>query len=187
MRTAAQTVEESRRTTIGYAATLIGITVAIILVMKWMTGDVDFCRGVFRGLINGSVSVQREIDWAHLQAVGSDVGQAYRQFRLDSDRINYRANFIRAFAQGFQRTGGTLQAFTNWRVVDRQPDVVTIAADYRAKGKTLLFKIPASGRKRLLALAWLDQPGTASTSPKEDTSCCEGAKALLQTPSATSE
>ena len=170
------------RTTIGYGLVAGAVTLAILLALKSTTREVDFCRSVFRGLVNGSPSVERKIDWEHLQAVGTDVGKEYRLFRLDSDRTNYRANFIGSFSRGFRLVGGSFGAFVKWRVAEKGPETVTVAADYPLKSKTLLFVIPASGEPKLLGLHWSDETGTtaaasapaAPTPAADDGVCCQG-------------
>ena len=163
----------------GYAAGMAAIALAIMFAWKLTTRDVDFCRAVFRGLVAGRPSVAQRIDWEHLQAVGADVGKEYRLFRLEKDRVNYRANFITAFSRAFKLTGGTFGGFVKWQVVDRQPETVTIAAEYPLRSKTLLFVIPARGERKLLAVRWSDQSAPAVT---RDGPGPEPAAATVQAP-----
>lgn len=140
-----------------YVAGVFAVALAIMLALKFASRDVDFCKALFRELVNAKPKVAEKIDWEQLKAVGRDVGAEYRLFRLDKDRDDYKANFISGFAQGFRMSGGSFAAFTRWRVVDKDEEALTVAADYPLKSKTLLFVVPAEGEKKLLALNWSDE------------------------------
>ena len=178
------------RTTAGYAAGVVAIALLIMLVLKSTSQEVDFCRRIFKGFVKGNVTIEKQIDWEHLQAVGTDVGKEYRLFRLEKDRVDYKNNFILAFAQAFRLSGGSFNSFVKWRVIDRKPEVITVAADYPLKDKTLLFDISASGKERkLLGLRWSDQQevlAPATTEPAaqpqpEAKPCCEASEQPAET------
>lgn len=179
--------DSDRRTTVINMAIILSIALAIMLALKWTSRDVDFSRKVFKGIVNGDVMVEKQIDWPQFQAVGADVGKEYRLFRLEKDRVDYKSKFIQAFSLALRLSGRKFGDFVHWRVSDRQPDMVTVAADYPVKKKTLLFLISADEHNRkLLGLRWSDQvdaPVQAASEPasglqqQEEKPCCEGQQA----------
>ena len=142
---------------LGYVIVTMAFVAALVFGLKWLRRDVEFCRSVFRGLVNGSASVEQHIDWEHLRGLNVDVGATYTKLSTPLDRTQYREKFVEAFSKGFQLTGARSSSFVNWRVADRQADTITVAADYPSKKKTLLFVIPSVGTKRIEAIRWLGQ------------------------------
>lgn len=113
--------------------------------------EVRVCRRIFTGLVKGEPAVRGLIDWEHLRALGADVGAAYTaQLANAEERQGYEEAFIKSFANGFRQAQASAKGFTNWRV---QPDG-SVAADYRAKGKTLIFRLSGAPKPRLQELAW---------------------------------
>ncbi len=137
------------------AGSIILVILAIacaIVVTRWSSHEVGFCRSTFTTLASGQTSAHRLIDWSHLQALDINVGATYRGLPNDAARRDYERAFIRNFAIQFQQAGGTPAGLTNWRLQARTPARVTVAAD--TKQKTLLLSIPASGTKKLVAIQW---------------------------------
>ena len=142
---------------LGYVVVTMTAMGALLFGIKWLHRDVEFCRSVFRGLAHGRAAVQQHIDWEHLKAVGVDVGATYTGLPSDLERERYRQTFVLAFSRGFELTGARATNFVNWRVAERQPDTITVAADYPLTKQTLLFVIPSAGTKRIGAIRWVGQ------------------------------
>ncbi len=134
------------------------VTIAVVTIAAglWQgrVSDVEFCRRTFQALGTGAPSVQSRIEWERLTALGIDVGAAYRGLPSDQERRQYRAAFVANFSNGFQQTGASASHFVRWRVEERTPERVTVAADYPAKGQTLLLGVSARGKKRLQVIQW---------------------------------
>jgi len=124
------------------------------MVMQRHHGHVTFCQGLLRGLIHGQQSVSSQIDWAHLKALGFDVGAHYTALPNDQERTKYRQAFVVGFANGFSQVGGRPTIFSRWRVLSHEDGRIVVAAHYEAKHKTLLMTLPASGKPQLEALQW---------------------------------
>lgn len=116
--------------------------------------DAKFAYRVFSGLARGDQEVDPLIDWEHLHTVGVDIGEHYRMHTTEQQRPSYRRMFILSYANGFKQSGARPNSFTNWRVVGRDGTIVTIAADHRSMGKTLLLMVRAAEPKQLEGLEW---------------------------------
>jgi len=132
--------------------TLVGIA-SLVLLMRMSRGEVAVGREIFQGLVTGKPSVQKRIDWAHLSAVGVEVGATYTQLPNEQAKAKYRRFFVEYFSKGFRKAGGSPKAFVRWRIQERTPAWVVVAADYPAKQKTLLLTMATSGRK-LQGIQW---------------------------------
>lgn len=148
-------MEKPQTPVIGSIALVLIAAAAVLLVMRRGAGDVAFCRTVLTGLVNGKPSVvAQRLDWEHLNALGLDVGATYTSLPNDAERKQYRQAFVRSVSSEFKRVGGTAKGFSRWRLHGREPGRVVVAADFPAKGKTLLMTLPASGTKKVQALQW---------------------------------
>ena len=136
------------------------LTVAVVAgaagLLHHRLSDVELGRRTFEALAAGASSAQSRVDWDHLTALGVDVGAAYRALG-SQDRRAYREAFVTNFARGFQSTGATARAFVHWRVEQRTPHQVVVAAEYPAKRRTLLVLLPAAGPKRVVGIGWKDE------------------------------
>ncbi len=138
---------------------IVSITIILIvsigLFLYIKNQDINFCRRVFVGLVEGNHSVHKLIDWANFKAVGVDVGQAYLALPGDKERTGYQKAFIERFSLGFRQAKGTFKSFINWRLYDNRGETVVVAADYKAQdNKTILFTISKDGRKQLAGIQW---------------------------------
>lgn len=117
--------------------------------------DIRFSQSVFSALVGGSAQAEGLIDWEKFNAVGLDVGNTYRGLADDRQKSDYRGAFIRNVALGFRKTGARFDAFSNWRVDEKTDALVVVAAEYRAKNKTIVFTISKdpNGRK-LKEIKW---------------------------------
>ena len=138
----------------GHAFLILGIVALVMVGMRLRGSDADVCRRTFAGLVQGRQSVQGAIDWAHLHALRADVGDTYRQLRDDKQRADFRKTFILGFSEGFRVQGVGAGAFTNWRIQARTEEQVTVAADYPAQHKTLVFRLSLRDGKRIEDIQW---------------------------------
>ncbi|GEM_PF-6274077 len=136
-----------------FVAGLAALIASAAIVLNVTRGDVDRGRAVFSGLVYGRQNVQRDIEWEHLRGLDVDVGQAYRALPSDKERTGYRRAFVENFAKGFAIAHAKVSDFVNWRIAQRSPETVSVAADYRGKGRTLLVMLNAS-TKHLVSLQW---------------------------------
>ena len=134
-------------------ATLVGVVGLVLLLQPFHRDEVGFCRRMLGALTTGQWYVQSSIDWEQFQALGVDVGSAYRELPNEEERAKFRQAFIMQCAEGFRKEHGRLGDFINWRLQQRGP-VAMVAADYPLKQKTLLFQVSTIGEKRLQQLQW---------------------------------
>lgn len=138
----------------GSATLVLAAIGAAVFVMRARASDADLAQRILTGLANGQASIERRINWEHLQALGVNVGATYTRLPSDQERARYRDTFIRGFAEGFQRSGARPESFVNWRVQEREEGYSVVAADYAAKRRTLLLRLAKSGGRRLEGIQW---------------------------------
>lgn len=136
-----------------YIALTLLVVASVVGITRLSRGDAGRCREAFQGLVKGRQSVQQRIDWGRLQAMGVNVGATYAGLPDDGARAKYRRLFVEYFSKGFLHTGARLDEFVRWRVHERTPERVVVAADYPAKQKTLLLTMAVSGKK-LEGIQW---------------------------------
>lgn len=134
-----------------YAAVMGAVVLGVTGAIRMRTNHVDFCRESFRRLADGKVSVEHRIDWPNLTALDVNVGQTYGRLANEREQSGYRRAFIEQFASGFQKSGTSPSDFMNWRVHERRPGEVVVAADYTAKDKTLLMAVAG---KKVRSIQW---------------------------------
>lgn len=133
--------------------TIVILVIAVIFSFAIRKDDVTHCRGIFKGLVAGSQSVQKYIDWKKLKALDISVGSTYNGLSNDKQRMFYRKEFVRGFSVGFKSTGSRFKDFTNWRLFERGGLNAVIAADF--KSRILLLTISTGSKTRkLTAIAW---------------------------------
>ena len=132
---------------------LVGAT-AVAVALSARRSEVAVCRETLRGLIDGSQTVGRSINWEQLQAMGVDVGATYRRLANEREQAAYRRAFIAQCAQGFRRARGSADSFRRWRLLTREPGRIIVAADYEAKHKTILVALSDSGTKKVESIQW---------------------------------
>jgi hypothetical protein len=145
-------------------AALVGVG-AIVAVTSLIGQDVRSARRIFAGLVAGDQRVCRQIAWDRFTVLDADLGQVYRELADDQERTQYTQAFVSNFAAAFQREGGKVTDFVNWRKdVDAKGGAV-VAADFPAWKKTLHLRVGGSGfgqRSRLEAMQW-KEAGTSGT------------------------
>lgn len=132
-------------------AVAVGLAVlAVAFLASLFRQDVRFCRTVFVKLVKGDQSVGNAIDWDHLKALDVDVSATYAQLPNFEAKAAYRQAFIKNFAEGFHKSSGKLEEFTSWHT-ERDG---SIAVEYPAKKRTLVFRLSPEGKRRLTGIAW---------------------------------
>ena len=140
---------------IGYVVMSLVTIGLVVFIVRMSHHEVEFCRRVFAGLVNGDSRVCRLVDWDRFKALETDVGAVYRQLPNDTEKSQYQRTFVEHFSKSFRDTGGQFKSFANWRREDTLDGQVVVAADYPSKHSTLLFRVPASWwKKRLFAIQW---------------------------------
>jgi len=130
------------------------LTAAAVFVLRVRNADAVFCRGLLADLVKGKAAAVERIDWEHLRALGTDVGREYSRLAKAEEKRLYQTAFVRQFGEGFRQGGGDVRLFTHWRVLHTEGDQVTVAADYQAKHRTLLFSVGNGWTKQLVGLQW---------------------------------
>ena len=130
------------------------IILPLLFVFQIKGRDIRLARYVFNGLVNGSLGVEKHIDWERLRGLDMDVGAAYGKFSTEIERAGYRKSFIRYFSKGFKEAGAGLKSFVNWRIYSKDSVKTVVAADYPGRKKTLLLTFPSAGRKKLYSMQW---------------------------------
>ena len=141
----------------GSIALALIVAAGVVFVLRARASELRVCRDVLRGLIDGSPSIGRSIDWEHLRALGVDVGATYRQLPNERERAGYRQAFIEQFANGFRRASGVADGFRAWRVQRRADAAVVVAADYEAKHRTLLMSVSSARSQKVEKMEWVSK------------------------------
>lgn len=93
------------------------------------SGDVTFGRSTFESLTRGDAAVKNDIDWETLNSLGVNVGASYTVIASETEREQFKDSFITQFASSFRDSGGSYEAFTNWRVTAHTGDRTEVSAD----------------------------------------------------------
>lgn len=134
---------------------IVGVIILTVVLVFWQVKnkDINFCRKVFYGMMRGDSKVENYVDWENFQAVGVDVGAAYRQLPDEKEKLAYRASFFKGFPAGFRKFSGKPEAFVNWRDYGVKDGKKIVAVDY-IYGKTLLFSISRLKGVKLYSIQW---------------------------------
>ncbi|RYD48768.1 MAG: hypothetical protein EOP85_02920 [Verrucomicrobiaceae bacterium] len=92
-------------------------------------GDVTFAKSTFESLARGDSSVASKIDWPVFTAMGDNIGASYVELTSGVEKEKLVTGFITGFASSFRDSGGTVEAFTNWRVSAHDKIRTEVAAD----------------------------------------------------------
>lgn len=95
--------------------------------------DVKFAKETFESLARGDSSVAERIDWAVFTSLGEDFGVSYNALTSGVEKERFVTNFITQFATNFRQSGGSVDNYSNWRVVSHDSIKTEVAAD-SAKG-----------------------------------------------------
>lgn len=92
-------------------------------------GDVGFARSTFESLARGDSSVADKIDWPVFSSLGENLGATYNAFPTAVEKEKFVTGYITQFSASFRQSGGTVDGFTNWRVVSHDSQRTEVAAD----------------------------------------------------------
>jgi hypothetical protein len=142
----------------GLGGFMLFVALSVYLAPPSVSSDPDaqFCHQVFTQLAKGKPEAAKHIDWARFKAIGVDLGAGYAQFPGPQHQAMYQRTFIMNFANGFRMSGAKPNTLTNWRVVDREGERTTVAADHRKAKKTLLFVVNSAEPRLLEEIQWQD-------------------------------
>lgn len=96
---------------------------------KGTTGDVTFAQSTFESLARGDTAVTDRIDWPVFTSLGQNLGVTYGSLTSEVEKEKFKTGFITQFATAFRESGGTVEGFTNWRVVSHDSQKTEVAAD----------------------------------------------------------
>lgn len=138
------------------------ITAGVFLCIFILTGcaerpDLNFCRQNFARFINGSLSVEKRIDWNNFQAVGINVGETYQKITGKKNREGYKRALIKAVGVSFSKAGGDFGLFYNWRVFQEDNARIISVAEYKKTKKTIYVTVSKSRPAQLVSIQW-DKP-----------------------------
>jgi len=91
-------------------------------------GDASFARKTFEKLAKGDQTVDGDIDWKTLRALGQDVGVVYVTMASEEDQRRFREGFITQFASSFQTAGGKVEDFVDWKVMEHDATHTLVTA-----------------------------------------------------------
>jgi hypothetical protein len=112
-----------------FALTAAFVALPLASCEKARTGDTAFARDTFISLAKGESSVQAKIDWQTLTALGDNVGAKYNLIPTETEKQEFRTAFVTGFSSSFRDGGGSVDAFTNWRVTFNDSTRTEVAAD----------------------------------------------------------
>lgn len=91
-------------------------------------GDATFARTTFTSLAKGDRGVESSIDWTTLRAQGKNIGAGYVALATEEDKLRFREAFVTQFASDFQASGGKVEDFTDWKVVEHDATHTVVRA-----------------------------------------------------------
>ncbi len=138
---------------LGFVLIILALILAVYL-YRQQPNDIELCRGIFQGFVEGKQDMEKFVDWEHLKALGLDVGATYSKLANAKEKEAYRREFYKSFARGSRQAGGKFQAVTNWRIYQKGGLETVVSADYNLKSKTVLFTLFESGGKKLINIQW---------------------------------
>ena len=114
-------------------------------------GDVTFARTTFESLARGDAEVAKKIDWPVFTSWGENVGVAYTALTSGAEKERFISNFITQFSTAFREGGGSVDAYTNWRVVSHDSQRTEVAAD-SSKGILSIIVSERNGEERVSSI-----------------------------------
>jgi len=84
--------------------------------------------------------------------MGVDVGAMYKSTSGDDARNRETTNFIRGYSTSFKKSGGTVEALTNWREDSRAGTNTVVAADIRSSQRLLITVAHIDGQQKVSTL-----------------------------------
>lgn len=113
--------------------------------------DVAFAKQVFEDLAKGDMKVAEKIDWPVFTVMGKNLGATYVAISSGVEKKTFTDGFISQFSTNFRETGGTLEAFKNWRSTLRNELQTEVAAD-SDRGVLTMVITDREGVKRVVSI-----------------------------------
>lgn len=113
--------------------------------------DVAFARQVFEDLAKGDLQVAEKIDWPVFTVMGKNLGATYVSISSGVEKKTFTDGFISQFATNFRETGGSLEAFKNWRSTLRNELQTEVGAD-SDRGVLTMVITDRDGVKRVVSI-----------------------------------
>lgn len=111
--------------------------------------DVEYAKKFFQLLGDGDESVKAMIDWEHLKMMGVDVGAMYKATSGEDARDKETSNFIRGYSNSFKKSGGTVEALSNWREQSRDATNTVVVADVPSGQHLLITVTHINGQQKV--------------------------------------
>lgn len=92
-------------------------------------GDVSFAKNTFESLARGDSAVADKIDWPVFTSLGQNLGASYVALTSAVEKEKFITGFITQFSISFRESGGSVEGFTNWRVMSHDSLKTEVAAD----------------------------------------------------------
>lgn len=102
------------------------------------TGDVTFAKKTFESLAKGDSAVSTKIDWPVFTSLGENLGASYVALNSEVEKQKLISSFITQFSVSFRESGGSVDAYTNWRVVSHDSQKTEVAADSSGGALTVI-------------------------------------------------
>lgn len=115
-------------------------------------GDVSFAQSTFISLAKGDSAAQENIDWATFTALGDNVGAKYNQIPTETEKAQFRTEFVTGFATSFRQSGGSVDVFSNWKVIFHD----STRTEVTAESPNGLLKLTVSERNAVEKLSSID-------------------------------
>ncbi|WAC19387.1 hypothetical protein OVA24_19345 [Luteolibacter sp. SL250] len=116
------------------------------------TGDVSFARSAFVALAKGDTKAQDMIDWPVFTAPGENVAAKYNAIPTETEKAQFRGEYVTGFATSFRQTGGSVDNFTNWTVSFHD----STRTEVTAQSPNGLLKLTVSERNSTEKLSAID-------------------------------
>lgn len=114
-------------------------------------GDVTFAKSTFESLARGDSAVTTKIDWPVFTAMGNNLGADYTALTSGVEKEKLTTGFITQFSTSFRESGGSVESFTNWRVVSHDSTRTEVAAD-SANGVMTIIVSERDGVERVSSI-----------------------------------
>jgi hypothetical protein len=115
-------------------------------------GDVSFAKSAFVALAKGDTQAQEMIDWPVFTAPGENVAAKYNAIPTETEKAQFRAEYVTGFATSFRQSGGSVDNFTDWKVSFHD----STRTEVTAQSPSGLLKLTVSERNSTEKLSAID-------------------------------
>jgi hypothetical protein len=115
-------------------------------------GDVSFAKSAFVALAKGDTAAQDMIDWPTFTAPGENVAAKYNAIPTETEKAQFRSEYVTGFATSFRQSGGSVDSFTNWTVTFHD----STRTEVTAQSPNGLLKLTVSERDSAEKLSAID-------------------------------